>query len=90
MVCTLFNKQTRKFGKRQKRMTRSDKNKTKIEDSIEVLLHKSPRFVRKFRIYIMSLPANSMKKLADALLIQQTIPKYILHVIKDLVKFRLA
>ena len=94
VVWTLFNKQTRKFRKRPKRTTRSDRNKTKIEDSIEALLtnYKSPRFVSKLRIYIMSLPVNSMKKLgslADVLLIQQTVPKYILLIIKDLVKFRL-
>ena len=37
-------------------MTRSDRNKTKIEDSIEALLnnYKSPRFISKLRIYIES------------------------------------
>ena len=65
VVWTLFNKQTRKFRKRQKRTIRSDRNKTKIEDSIEALLtnYKSPRYVSKLRIYIMSLPVNSMKNL---------------------------
>ena len=57
VVWTLFNKQTRKFRKRQKRTTRSDRNKTKIKDSIEALLQITS-FICKLRIIIHCEPTG--------------------------------
>ena len=66
-----------------------------IEVHIRELLvgYKSPGFVNILRAYIMSLPTKMMTRLttiADELLINQTLPRYISLIVKDLAKYRLT
>ena len=97
VVWTLFNTHPRKFRKRpHKKVSRTTRNQNQIDvdNTITELLlgYKSPGFLNKLRTYIMSLPTHFLNKLcmlADKLLIEQTMPRYIMLVIKDLAKFRL-
>ena len=94
VVWTLFNKHTRKSQRRPNKKLKKKIKQVNIEIHITELLagYKSPGFVNKLRIYIMSLPTNVMARLtavADDLLINQTLPRHIPLIVKDLAKFRL-
>ena len=94
VIWTLFNKHTRNSRRRPNKKLKKKIKQVNIEIHIKELLagYKSPGFVNKLRIYIMSLPTNVMTRLtavADGLLINQTLPRHIPLIAKDLAKFRL-
>ena len=95
VVWALFNKRQRKFKKRpHKRKRQHETTRTGIEQKLRNLVnHNQPGLVHKLASLTFSLLQRKLGiliDLANNLLLEQNIPKYIPLIIKDLASFRLG
>ena len=96
VVWSFFNKKPRKFTKRsQKRKRKHGITRTQLEHKLRNLVnnYNKPGLVHEIKTLVFSLLQRKLGiliDLANNLLLEQKIPKYILLIIKDLASFKLG